>query len=253
MARRRRRGWGDDTWEVDDLTVAHHYLAMNVGDEPLRFEVKGARGFRPAVIEPGAVWICPAGESFTHRVAQQSSFALVTLDPHRFATLTAGPRAPRQRSGANYNLRSRGARARRARARGRGGPRGPGRAAARRRTGRGGEPRDWCSWPACARRPRRVARGGLAPAARRRVLELIEARLVTGVSVEELAREAGLSPTHFAKAFKTSLGRPPHQFILARRLERGAPAARGPWGAAQRGRPLGRLRRPGAPDATVQA
>ncbi len=43
----RRLGWSgivveagsNDTWEVDDLCVAHHYLAMNVGDEPLHFEV----------------------------------------------------------------------------------------------------------------------------------------------------------------------------------------------------------------------
>jgi AraC family transcriptional regulator len=201
-----------------------------VGDEPLRFEVKGARGFRPAVIEPGAVWICPAGESFTHRVAQQNSFALVTVDPHRFATLTAGPEGAAPALRRDYNLRSPAlehvVRALVVEA-DRGGP--------------GGLPlvdalvaavsHAMVQLAGVRAAPAPVARGGLAPAARRRVLELIEARLVTGVSVEELAREAGLSPTHFAKAFKTSLGRPPHQFILARRLERarqllGAPGAR---------------------------
>jgi AraC family transcriptional regulator len=64
------------------------------------------------------------------------------------------------------------------------------------------------------------AKGGLSAAARRRVLELIEARLADGLSVSELAREAGLSPTHFARAFKQSMGRAQHQYILAARFER---------------------------------
>jgi AraC-like DNA-binding protein len=42
----------------------------------------------------------------------------------------------------------------------------------------------------------------------------------TGVSVETLAREAGLSPAHFARAFTRSVGRPPHQHLLALRLAR---------------------------------
>lgn len=219
-----------DTWEVDDLTVAHHYLAMNVGATPLHFEVKGERGFRPTVIEPGAVWICPAGESFTHRVNQRNSFALVTVDPHRFAALTAGPEGMVPTLRRDYNLRSPAlehvVRALVVEA-DRGGP--------------GGLPLVEALVTAVSHTMVQLAgvrtpvpgaaRGGLAPAARRRVLALIEARLATGVSVEELAREAGLSPTHFAKAFKESMGRPPHQFILARRLERarqllGAPGAR---------------------------
>ena len=65
-----------------------------------------------------------------------------------------------------------------------------------------------------------AARGGLAPAARRRVLALMAARVEQGVSVDALAREAGLSPAHFARAFTRSLGRPPHQHLLALRLER---------------------------------
>ena len=34
------------------------------------------------------------------------------------------------------------------------------------------------------------------------------------------AQEAGLSPTHFARAFKETMGRAPHQYLLALRLER---------------------------------
>ena len=210
----------NDTWEVDDLTVAHHYLAMNVGAEPLRFEVKGERGFRPAVIDPGAVWVCPAGEAFTHRVAQANSFALLTIEPARFAALVGqegaegeGPRLRR-----DYNLRSpqleHVLRALVVEA-DRGGPSGLAfvdalTAAASHQLVQ----------LAAERGPvARPARGGLAPAARRRVLALVEARLATGVRVDELAREAGLSPAHFARAFRESVGQAPHQYLLARRLE----------------------------------
>jgi AraC family transcriptional regulator len=60
------------------------------------------------------------------------------------------------------------------------------------------------------------------------VLELIEARLGAELSVDELAREAELSPAHFARAFRETLGRPPHQYILARRLERARSSSRRP-------------------------
>ena len=71
------------------------------------------------------------------------------------------------------------------------------------------------------RRPQpEPARGGLSPVARRRVLELIDAKLDGQLSVGTLAREAGLSPAHFARAFKETTGQPPHRFLLSRRLER---------------------------------
>jgi AraC family transcriptional regulator len=68
----------------------------------------------------------------------------------------------------------------------------------------------------------RVARlrGGLSPMVRKRVLELIDARLEKGVSIDELAREAGLSPSYFMRAFRRAVGRPAHQYILTLRLER---------------------------------
>jgi AraC family transcriptional regulator len=221
----------NDTWEVDDLTVAHHYLAMNVGAEALHFEVKGARGFRRTLIEPGAVWICPAGESFTHRVDQANSFALVTIDPLRFGALTGGPERAAPPLRRDYNLRAPAlehvVRALVVEA-DRGGPSGLPlvealvAAVSHTMVQVAGTAHGAAAAP---------ARGGLAPRARRRVLELIDARLGAGLSVEVLAREAGLSPAHFARAFRESLGRPPHQFILARRLERAralleAPGAR---------------------------
>src|SRR2546428_667875 len=64
------------------------------------------------------------------------------------------------------------------------------------------------------------ARGGLSGGAKRRALELIDARLDARLTVDMLAREVGLSPAHFARAFKETVGRAPHQYLLWLRLER---------------------------------
>lgn len=52
--------------------------------------------------------------------------------------------------------------------------------------------------------PLPVARGGLAPWAKRRCLELMHTRLAEDLSLDELAAEARLSPFHFARMFKQS-------------------------------------------------
>ena len=76
--------------------------------------------------------------------------------------------------------------------------------------------------------PRVPARGGLATAALRRVVELVETQLADPLTVEDLAAAAGLSAFHFARAFKQATGETPHRFVLRRRLERAKQAlARG--------------------------
>lgn len=64
------------------------------------------------------------------------------------------------------------------------------------------------------------ARGGLAPWARRRCLDLMRERLSDDISLDELAAEAKLSPFHFARMFKQSLGVPPRVYLTRLRLER---------------------------------
>ena len=68
-------------------------------------------------------------------------------------------------------------------------------------------------------RPLPAVRGGLAPAARRRVLERIEAA-APAPSLRELADAACLSEYHFARMFKASFGMSPHAFVMQRRLAR---------------------------------
>jgi AraC family transcriptional regulator len=63
-----------------------------------------------------------------------------------------------------------------------------------------------------------MIRGGLSGSRRRRVIDYIDAHLSEDISLAVLAAEAGLSPHHFGKAFKTSLGAPPCQYVTRRRI-----------------------------------
>jgi len=63
-------------------------------------------------------------------------------------------------------------------------------------------------------------RGGLSPRQERRVKELLLSRLDGALSLDEIARECGVSRSHLARAFKRSTGQTPHRWLLARRIER---------------------------------
>ena len=63
-------------------------------------------------------------------------------------------------------------------------------------------------------------RGGLSPAARRRVLEAIESAPDGSPSLDDLAAAACLSPFHFVRMFKQSFGQSPHAWVMQRRLAR---------------------------------
>lgn len=64
------------------------------------------------------------------------------------------------------------------------------------------------------------AKGGLAKWAERRCLELMHSRLSEDISLDDLAAEARLSPFHFARMFKQSLGVPPRVYLTRLRVEK---------------------------------
>jgi len=65
----------------------------------------------------------------------------------------------------------------------------------------------------------RPPRGGLAPWQERRTKELLNADLSGEVLLSQLAMECGLSVRHFTRAFRQSIGIPPHRYLLKRRVE----------------------------------
>jgi AraC family transcriptional regulator len=62
--------------------------------------------------------------------------------------------------------------------------------------------------------------GGLAPWQERRAKELLCADLSGNVTLAELADACGVSASHFSQAFKRTVGCPPHQWLIAQRVER---------------------------------
>ncbi len=70
------------------------------------------------------------------------------------------------------------------------------------------------------RRPGRGSDGALPRGRLRAVVEYVEGRLDAGPSLGDMAAVARLSPYHFARQFKRATGLPPHQYVIARRVER---------------------------------
>ncbi|MDM0066292.1 AraC family transcriptional regulator [Variovorax sp. J31P207] len=79
------------------------------------------------------------------------------------------------------------------------------------------------SHDANARRKRSTTpRGGIAPSALHRVREHIDQNLCEHIDVAQLAALTGLSACHFSRAFKQSVGVPPHRYVLSRRVQAAA-------------------------------
>jgi len=70
------------------------------------------------------------------------------------------------------------------------------------------------------RQPARRRDSTLPRARLRAVVEYIEEHLDAGPTLEQMAAVVRLSPNYFAWQFKRATGLPPHQYVIARRVER---------------------------------
>jgi len=211
----------NDVAAVDDLVGDQHYLSLNLDTAPLKLEVKEPRGFKPFIVPPQSLWVSPSASPITLRLNSTLRYLRVSLDPLHLGRLITpsldevGPvhlrrtyavESPQIRHlmlALKYEADSRNAN---------------GLAMVEAVTTALGH---LLVRHAGIEQPRPVhSRGGLSSAAKSRVLELIEAALDARLTVEMLSREVGLAPAHFARAFKETMGRAPHQYLLALRLER---------------------------------
>jgi AraC family transcriptional regulator len=63
------------------------------------------------------------------------------------------------------------------------------------------------------------SRGGLAPWQTRRATEILLANVETGASLHAVARHCELSTSHFVRAFRQTVGQPPHRWLIEQRVE----------------------------------
>jgi AraC family transcriptional regulator len=206
--------------EADTVVLNQHFLSLNIDTNPLTLEVKGAHGFRRYTVPPQTVWICPAADPISLYVSSTFSYVRMSIDaPHLDRLLgqadDANPVRLRRMFGVAVPQITHLVKTLRAEA----DNQNPGGLAVVdavttalghllvRHVG--------IDQP----RPTRL-RGGLSPMARRRTLEVIHAQLDSRLTIDMLAREAGLSVAHFSRAFRETMGRAPHQYLLSMRLER---------------------------------
>jgi AraC family transcriptional regulator len=80
--------------------------------------------------------------------------------------------------------------------------------------------------------PAATTRGGMSPAACRRVRDLVVASLencgVPLLTLDQMAEAAGFSVNHFIRIFRQQTGVTPHRYMVLRRLERGIDLLRTP-------------------------
>lgn len=64
------------------------------------------------------------------------------------------------------------------------------------------------------------AAGGLTRAQVERAVDFMETNLSEPLTLADVANASGLSPSHFARRFKSATGAPPHQYLMQMRVER---------------------------------
>jgi AraC family transcriptional regulator len=202
----------NDGWDLDNLSICGHYVALNLNTVPLVIERRTPVGFRREAIAPGSLWVQPAGDPFTFRVAQTSRYAGVVLDSDRAKSLIGVDLALRPTFSLDDTdlirlVRTAAAETQRGGMSGRLFADGVTVALAAR-----------LAWLQGTRATE--ARGGIAPQRLQRVFEFIDAHVGESLPLDVLAKLAGISVFHFARAFKQSTGVTPHRYVLDRRLDR---------------------------------
>ena len=206
---------------VDEVSGLHHYVSLNVDDRPITLEVKGEMGdFRRVVLRRGAAWVCPADEVVSVRLNSNFRYVRMSIDPVYFDRVVAAESDTQPvKLRRSYGIVE---------------PQIAHIAGALVAESDAGNPGGIAFVEALAtglshqmalhageRKPvvPRL-RGGLSTVAKRRAIELMDAKLDSNLSVEFLAGEVDLSPAHFARAFRETFGLPPHKYLLHLRLER---------------------------------
>jgi AraC family transcriptional regulator len=206
--------------ELSEHYVIGHGISVNTGAHPIPFGWNGRGGWRDSVINPGESHFLTQGELNTPRWLQTLDEISIVLQPSFVADIVRdGLPADRiefasQRS-VDDSIIARYARALHAELAA-DVPKGSLYA----ETLTVGLVLHLLANYGVAKPKAPAPRGKLNAFQLRNVVDFVDAHLSEDVSLIVLARQAHVSPFHFARLFRRTLGIPPHQFVLQLRVQR---------------------------------
>ena len=62
----------------------------------------------------------------------------------------------------------------------------------------------------------------LSPRQQLQIMDFIEMAMESDLTIEKMASELGVSPSHFSALFRSAFGVPPHKYVMKRRVDRAA-------------------------------
>jgi AraC family transcriptional regulator len=202
------------SWSSDDVALAGHAVVINLDAETLRLQRRQGARFIDVHMPPGSLWITPAGAPMTHQFRDTCRWGAVELSAEKMRFVLRRELEPRGDFGTVDGALSAMVRALLDEAT-TGGSSGSlfidqlTTAIAMRLA---------CHAPSGIERV--PTRSGIGKNRLSRVTDLIEGTLESAITVGDLAAVAGLSPAHFARAFKRETNETPHAFVMRRRIER---------------------------------
>ncbi len=209
-----------DPQELPEHYIQGHGIAVNLGNRPISFGWKDDDKRVEGVMNPGDFHLLTLGESNTPRWSAVFDEVSLLLDP-RFIADVAGERLSTnavqfatQRSGTDASI-TKYAEAFKAEL-ANGTPNGP----LYVETLTIGLTLHLLSSYAIAKPKIPVPRGKLSSAQLRRVVDFIMERLGDDVSLLAMAEQANVSPFHFIRLFRHTVGLTPHRFVLRQRTQK---------------------------------
>jgi AraC family transcriptional regulator len=209
----------NEAFTPDDVAVAQHYFAMNIGPA-FTWEWRDGNTFKTHCYQTGDLWVNPAGVPFSHRIKGHNQFVLLTLEPHKvMELLLEQPLVEHQVFKRQHQAKDKHLQALmqallvEAEM---GGPNG----------------RLYADMLATALGTHFVNHYSLDPPINLlnlqplehqrlgHVIDYIEAHLTADLSLSDLAIVAGLSKFHFSRLFKQVIGLTPHKYVLKRRIDK---------------------------------
>jgi AraC family transcriptional regulator len=200
-------------WQVRDLVPVGHYVAINRLPTDFSFDALHGDRWVTHTMPPGSLWIQPANLAFSFNVVEQSHWCGAIVQPSKLKALLGSDSAVEPVIGLQDDILGPAMLALCAEVL-RGGPSG-------RRFADGMLTLIGTQLLRLFGEANSAPKGGITGRQRRIVTDHIDSHLIEPIAVADLAQRVGLSESHFARAFKQTVGVAPHRFIVERRLERG--------------------------------